>query len=135
MCANHRTSSKSRPAAQGRTKNGVVYRVTKLESSLSQAMFFNRDGTCEHMPLPPKAKLKRSLWGVKRETRSDAGYKPRQVMNMLDAPFYSRAMVRTQLNEQQTTGVYEALDLRRFRSPLLKPMLAVRVPRRAKWRF
>lgn len=54
---------------------------------------------------------------------------------MLDAPFYSRAMVRTKLEGEETTGVYEALDLRRFRSPLLKPMLAVRVPRRAGWTF
>ena len=55
--------------------------------------------------------------------------------NMLDAPFYSRAAVQTTLNGQKVTGVHEALDLKRFRSPLLKPMLAVRVPRRAKWSF
>jgi carotenoid 1,2-hydratase len=29
--------------------------------------------------------------------------------------------------------MHEALDLTRFRQPLLKPMLAVRVPRRARW--
>jgi carotenoid 1,2-hydratase len=29
--------------------------------------------------------------------------------------------------------MHEALDLRRFRMPLLKPMLACRVPRRAGW--
>jgi carotenoid 1,2-hydratase len=33
------------------------------------------------------------------------------------------------------TGVHEALDLDRFASPFLKPMLAVRVPRRAGWTF
>jgi carotenoid 1,2-hydratase len=54
---------------------------------------------------------------------------------MLDAPFYTRAAVRTRIDGEETTGVHEALDLRRFRSPLLKPMLAVRVPRRARWRF
>jgi hypothetical protein len=32
-------------------------------------------------------------------------------------------------------GVHEALDLDRFASPFLKPMLAVKVPRRAGWRF
>jgi carotenoid 1,2-hydratase len=56
-------------------------------------------------------------------------------MNMLDAPFYSRSMVQTTLNGEQTIGVHEALDLKRFRSPFLKPMLAVRVPRRRGWRF
>ena len=54
---------------------------------------------------------------------------------MLDAPFYSRSAVKTQLDGVETVGVHEALDLVRFRSPFLKPMLAVRVPRRARWRF
>ena len=44
-------------------------------------------------------------------------------------------MVRTVLDGEDSVGVHEALDLRRFRSPLLKPMLAVRVPRRPGWRF
>jgi carotenoid 1,2-hydratase len=54
---------------------------------------------------------------------------------MLDAPFYCRSMVRTQIGGEETVGVHEALDLRRFASPLLKPMLALRVPRRKGWRF
>ena len=54
-------------------------------------------------------------------------------MQMLEAPFYSRSVVQTQLQGETVTGVHEALDLVRFRSPLLKPMLAVRVPRRANW--
>jgi carotenoid 1,2-hydratase len=54
---------------------------------------------------------------------------------MLDAPFYSRSAVRTKIYGEETVGVHEALDLRRFASPLLKPMLAMRVPRRAGWHF
>jgi carotenoid 1,2-hydratase len=42
-------------------------------------------------------------------------------------------VVRTRVNGEEVTGVHEALDLRRFASPLIKPMLAVRVPRRAGW--
>jgi carotenoid 1,2-hydratase len=56
-------------------------------------------------------------------------------MSMLDAPFYSRSVVETRLEGELTQGVHEALDLTRFRSPLLKPMLAVRVPRRSGWTF
>jgi carotenoid 1,2-hydratase len=52
---------------------------------------------------------------------------------MLDAPFYSRSVVNTRLYGESVSGVHEALDLRRFRLALLKPMLAVRVPRRARW--
>ena len=54
---------------------------------------------------------------------------------MLDAPFYTRSAVETRLNGENTIGVHEALDLTRFRAPWLKPMLAVRVPRRKNWSF
>jgi len=77
--------------------------------------------------------MRRSLWAVARTTRADAGYQPHQVQNMLDAPFYSRSAVRTRLDGVETVGVHEALDLRRFRSPFLKPMIALRVPRRRGW--
>lgn len=104
-------------------------------STLTAALRFAADGTASNIAPPPVAALPRSLWQVRRETRADSGYAPKQVQNMLDAPFYSRSAVRTQIDGEQTVGVHEALDLRRFRSPLLKPMLAVRVPRRARWRF
>ena len=112
------------------------YDATRCDGSdLAAAFHFERDGTARSIPLPPKAPMRRSLWAVRRETRGDAGTTAKQVQNMLDAPFYSRAAVQTTLDGEQTTGVHEALDLTRFRAPLLKPMLAVRVPRRPKWTF
>ena len=120
------------------TGNGATcfYDATRLDGSeLAAAFSFDEDGTAADIPLPPKVPLKRSLWAVKRETRGDTGTRARQMQNMLDAPFYSRSAVRTTLNGYETTGVHEALDLTRFRSPLLKPMLAVRVPRRRNWNF
>ena len=104
-------------------------------SMLSLGAHFDEDGSAHEVTPPPKAHLSRSLWAVARDTRADTGYAPKQVQNMLDAPFYSRSSVRTQIDGQESTGVHEALDLRRFRSPLLKPMLACRVPRRARWNF
>ncbi|WP_187429526.1 Acyclic carotenoid 1,2-hydratase [Roseobacter fucihabitans] len=120
------------------TKSGATcfYDATRLDgSTLAAAYQFDADGNGRSIPLPPLAKMRRSLWAVKRETRADAGFKPRQTLNMLDAPFYSRSAVQTQIDGEIVTGVHEALDLRRFRSPLLKPMLAVRVPRRKNWNF
>ncbi|MEM6888216.1 MAG: carotenoid 1,2-hydratase [Pseudomonadota bacterium] len=102
-------------------------------SELAEGFSFRPDGSATEVPLPPKKRLKRSLWAVRRETRGDPASQPRQVLPMLDAPFYSRSAVETELNGERTVGVHEALDLRRFRSPLLKPMLAVRVPRRRNW--
>ncbi|MFN4057444.1 MAG: carotenoid 1,2-hydratase [Roseinatronobacter sp.] len=102
-------------------------------SELATAVHFHPDGRSEQVDPHPRARLTRSLWAVRRETRADAGYHPKQALPMLDAPFYTRAAVRTKLDGEESVGVHEALDLRRFRSPLLMPMLAVRVPRRAGW--
>lgn len=102
-------------------------------TTLAAGFRFAADGAAEELEMPPKARLSRSLWALKRETRADAGYQPHQVKHMLDAPFYNRAGIRTKINGEETTGVHEALDLNRFRSPFLKPMLAVRVPRRSRW--
>ena len=112
------------------------YDATRLDGSeLAAGFHFDADGQGKTIPLPPKSRLRRSLWAVRRETRSDPGFAPRQKLNMLDAPFYSRSAVEIQLGGARVTGVHEALDLRRFRNPLLKPMLAVRVPRRRVWSF
>ncbi|WP_375279682.1 carotenoid 1,2-hydratase [Pseudooctadecabacter sp.] len=104
-------------------------------TTLDSAIGFSPDGDMAYTDAPPRTPFKRSLWQVRRETRADAGTTPRQVLPMLDAPFYSRSAVETTLNGERVTGVHEALDLNRFASPFLKPMLACRVPRRAKWRF
>lgn len=102
---------------------------------LDAAFAFGADGSAEAYPAPPRARFARSLWAVKRETRADAGFRPRQVMPMLEAPFYTRAVVETEVAGERLTGVHEALDLDRFRGPWLMPMLAMRVPRRAGWTF
>ncbi len=102
---------------------------------LAQAAGFDKDGKVYDVMLPTKRKMRRSLWQVRRDTRGDEEARPRQVMNMLDAPFYSRSMVETQLGGEPAVGVHEALDLTRFEKPWLKPMIAVRVPRRTRWVF
>ncbi len=101
----------------------------------STALHFHPDGRVEAIDPPPRARMARSLWAMRRETRADAGTTPRQTLAMLDAPFYTRAAVRTRIKGESCLGVHEALDLRRFARPWLKPMLALRVPRRAGWRF
>lgn len=103
-------------------------------STLATGVRFDDDGraTIVQSP-PPKTGFARNPWLVRRETRADPGYCPREVTPMLHAPFYARAAVRTRIDGHETTGVHEALDLDRFASPLLKPMLAVRVPRVPDW--
>lgn len=121
------------PTTEGST---CFYDATRRDGSTLAAGFrFDKGGTAQVINLPPQHSFSRSLWRVRRETRGDAGSHPRQRMNMLDAPFYSRSLVETRLNGDTTIGVHEALDLARFRSPLIKAMLAVRVPRRTSWTF
>ena len=102
-------------------------------SQLALAVEAGQDGGVREIGLPPLASLPRSGWLVRRETRADAGHVPRQRLSLLDAPFYSRSLVQTRIDGEHSLGMHEALDLTRFRQPLLKPMLALRVPRRAGW--
>lgn len=123
------------PTATGAS---CFYDATRLDgSNLATAIRFGTDGSASlQTDPPPLTPMRRSLWAVRRETRADAGApQPRQVKAMLEAPFYSRSMVETRIDGETTVGVHEALDLHRFRSPLIKPMLAVRVPRRPGWSF
>ena len=118
------------------TRDGAVcfYDATRRDGSdLGVGVLFDPSGRAEPIKPPPKAPFARSLWAVRRETRADAGYRPKQVKAMLDAPFYTRSAVRTRFAGEETVGVHEALDLDRFASPWLKPMLAVKVPRRRHW--
>ena len=48
---------------------------------------------------------------------------------MLDTPFYTRSAIKTKIFGEETVGVHEALDLKRFSNPFLMPMLTLRVPR------
>ena len=110
---------------------GVEVRLTPEGTYLWRP--FAPNGTAAAMEPPPLTARSRTLWALGRETRADPCTRPRQVMAMLDAPFNSRSLVETRLNGETTTGVHEALDLNRFASPFLKPLLALRVPRRAGW--
>ncbi|SFJ84800.1 hydroxyneurosporene synthase [Jannaschia pohangensis] len=118
------------------TRGGAtcIYDATRRDGSTLAAGFtFDRDGTGRDVTPPPVTAFRRSNWLLRRETRADPGTTPRQVKPMLDAPFYNRAVVETTLNGETVTGVHETLDLTRYANPLLKPMLAVRVPRRSGW--
>ena len=104
-------------------------------STLALGLDIAADGRVAEISPPPLTPFARTRWQVSRDTRCDPGFQPRQEMALLDAPFYSRSLVRTRLKGEEVVGVHEALDLARFASPVVKAMLAVRVPRRAGWVF
>ena len=102
-------------------------------SNLSLGLHVSTAGLPTRLTPPPVAQLRRTPFLLARETRADPGYRPHQTMRLFEAPFYNRSLVRTKLFGEETVGMHEALDLRRFRHPLMKPLLAVRVPRRSGW--
>lgn len=115
-------------------KNGAMafYDAQRRQGDdLRLGLEFNKSGKLEIIEDIPKKRFPRSLWQVYRETRSDADYQPKQIQSMLDTPFYSRSKIRTKISGQEVEGVHEALDLNRFASPLIKPMLALRIPRKS----
>jgi carotenoid 1,2-hydratase len=97
------------------------------------ALRFGADGTVAAIEPPPPARLKPSFWRLERATRADPGYAPAQVKSMLDVPFYTRSMVRTQIGGAESVGVHETLDLDRFVNPINQMLLPLRMPRRAVW--
>jgi len=118
------------------TRDGAICFYDALRrdgTALEAAIRFDGKGTAALVEAPPRTRFKSSLWQVSRETRADPGVTPKQVMAMLDAPFYSRSVVQTRIESEEVTGVHEALDLDRFASPLVKLLLATRVPRRSGW--
>ncbi|SEM62646.1 hydroxyneurosporene synthase [Loktanella fryxellensis] len=119
------------PTATGAT---VFYDAVRRDgSTLDTAIAFGPDGSASLTTAPANTDFAATGWRIRRATRADPGTTPRQVMAMLDAPFYSRSAVQTVLDGETVTGVHEALDLTRFRNPVVKAMLTARVPRRSRW--
>jgi carotenoid 1,2-hydratase len=115
------------------TREGAVclYDAERRDgSALAAAMAFDARGRARMIEPPPLAPLPRTLWRLPRQTRADKGHEPREVRRLLDAPFYARAAVTTRLLGEETLGVHEELALHRYVSPIVKAMLAFRVPRR-----
>lgn len=111
-----------------------LYDATRHDGShLGLAVRVFPDGDVREVEAPPLTRFRRTPWLLRRETRAEPGTRPRQRLAMLDAPFYSRSLVETRLWGETTVGVHEALDLTRFARPWLKPLIALRVPRRAAW--
>ncbi|MEO0681174.1 MAG: carotenoid 1,2-hydratase, partial [Pseudomonadota bacterium] len=102
-------------------------------SALELALRFSRDGTAEPVAPPPKARLPRGLWGVRRETRADAGTQPRTLHRLENAPFYTRSALTAQVYGETVTAMHEALNLDRFANPVVKSLLPWRMPRPPYW--
>ncbi|MEO0958083.1 MAG: carotenoid 1,2-hydratase [Pseudomonadota bacterium] len=86
------------------------------------------DGTPEPFAPPPRQRLPTGLWGIARQTQSEAP--PKLTRRFEEAPFYTRAAIETSLLGARVPAVHETFNGPRFASPVVKAMLPMRMPRR-----
>ncbi len=127
------------------TSDFIRWHWSRANDHMATTIFYNtkrRDGTClvlglqakaggqlENVALPPEQPLPDTVWRVARSAHSDAGYKPMVLKTLEDAPFYNRAIIRTQAGGKIYNAVHESLDLDRFDKPWVKLLLPFRMPR------
>ncbi len=107
----------------------ILYNAERRDGSKqSLALKATDDGAVVDIPVPPPATMPRTLWRIRRPTRSESGH-ARVVRTLEDTPFYSRSEIRTTLLGQEVTAVHESLELDRFKNPAMYAMLPWKVPR------
>lgn len=107
----------------------ILYNAERRDGSKqSLALKATDDGAVVDIAVPPPATMPRTLWRIRRPTRSETGH-ARVVRTLEDTPFYSRSEIRTTLLGHETTAVHESLELDRFKNPAMYAMLPWKVPR------
>ena len=115
-----------------RAGSAVFYELQhRQDPAQSLALRFDSHGEAEAMPLPPRCDIAASRWGIARQTRCEQPATARLLHTMVDAPFYARSLLATQLGGEMVNAVHESLNLDRFRSPWVQWMLPFRMPRRS----
>jgi carotenoid 1,2-hydratase len=103
----------------------------RADGSMRTALHVAHDGSVAPCESPPRARLPNGFWGVGRTGWADAGGHARIIRTLEDAPFYLRSAVGAPLHGETCVMMHESLDLDRLRSPIVRAMLPVRMPRRA----
>jgi carotenoid 1,2-hydratase len=95
----------------------------------SLALRFDRGGGVQEIAAPPEVPMRSTAWGVKRQTRADAGARVRVRQTLEDGPFYGRTLLDTQLLGMEAPAFHETISLDRFGSPWVQCLLPFRMPR------
>jgi carotenoid 1,2-hydratase len=88
-------------------------------------------GKAQAMRAPGWVALPNSRWGIARAARSEDARATRVLRTWVDAPFYARSHLQTQLAGCRLDTVHESLNLNRFGSRWVQWLLPFRMPRRA----
>jgi carotenoid 1,2-hydratase len=116
--------------ATTRKRTVVTYDSVRSDGSrdLVQHAFF-ADGRSEAISGLVEKNLPRSLWGMARPARVDAGTTPRLARTLEDTPFYARSQLSGTFLGEHAHGVHEALSLDRWRTRVVQFMLPYRMRR------
>ncbi len=109
----------------------ILYDVVELSGAeRGVALRFNKkDGTVTDFVAPRSMiDLPRTAWRAERKTRTETT--AQVVKTLVDAPFYSRSVISSQLLGEPITAMHECVDMKRFVNPITQFMLPFKVPRR-----
>jgi len=95
-------------------------------SSHAIALEVQAEGTVLEAESPPFQDMAKGFWRMPRHLRSEDSTATRVADTLLDAPFYTRSAVQSQLNGQSVLGTHESLSLDLFRSWWVQGMLPFR---------
>jgi carotenoid 1,2-hydratase len=107
----------------------VLYDVERKDGSRFAFGRCFRDGSVTERFVPDRYPLRRGVWGMSREVRSEAP--PRLIATLEDAPFYTRNRVGLTLDGVECEAFHESLSLDRLVNPIVQMMLPFRMPRLA----
>jgi carotenoid 1,2-hydratase len=114
------------------TQNGasIIYDTVRKEGNTSRfALEIDQSGEVRDLPVPERREMSTTFWRMPRHTLSAS---PVNVISLLeDSPFYTRTLLRTQIDGVDADAFHESLSLSRFSNPVVQAMLPFRMPRRA----
>jgi carotenoid 1,2-hydratase len=94
------------------------------------AVTYDRNGEAHDFEPPPRVRLPRTAWQIRRETQADPGHPVRVRRTLENTPFYARSEIETRLLGQTTVAMHESLVASRVDTAMLRMMLPFKMPRR-----
>ncbi len=108
----------------------LFYDVVRREGDAAHlALRAAADGVLHAVDPPPRIRLSPTRWRIPRVMRGDTGAAPEVRSTLEDTPFYARTALRGLVDGEPAEIVHESLSLNRLRSPIVRAMLPVRMPR------
>lgn len=106
----------------------VLYDIEARSGAETTFGYCFQEGQISETQVPPRHTLRRGIWGMTRDVRSET--QPKLIATLEDAPFYTRNHLQITLDGEPCTAVHESLSLDRFSHPITQWMLPFRMPRR-----